>query len=532
MMKKTAYLYIRVSTDEQADTGYSQRYQEETLKRYCDINNIMVKDAIFEDHSAKTFNRPAFTKLLVLLKKKHTSDLILFTKWDRFSRNAGDAYAMINTLNKLGVEPQAIEQPLDLSIPENKMMLAFYLAAPEVENDRRALNIIGGMRRARKEGRFMGKAPIGYKNKLVDGKKTIVIDPEQGAIMKWVFQELAKGQLTVRSVFLKAREKGLVTHSGRPVQKTPFWNAIRNPAYCGKIKVQAYKGEEELLVNGNHQALISEALWLQVQDVLDGKKKVMRTKIKVDHRFPLRGYLLCPQCGKLLTASSSKGRKERYHYYHCYSGCNVRFKAEEVNNDFKTELQRWKPHPAVGQLYKLVLQDMLSLGDQHRQSELKKIRVELHRLTEYKSRIRKLRIAGELDTEDYAEEKKETEQSQVKLEDRMAQLVQQDNIQPQIDRCYSLLSCMDENWEKKPMEWKRDFVGSMFPEKLQYSKNGFRTTRVNEVAEIMFNMGAAFSQIKMGQEIDFSNLSQYVAPLVHFSNHFLHDLKKLAALAA
>ena len=60
-------------------------------------------------------------------------------KWDRFSRNAGDAYQMINILRKLGVEPQAIEQPLDLSVPENKMMLAFYLAAPEVENDIRAL---------------------------------------------------------------------------------------------------------------------------------------------------------------------------------------------------------------------------------------------------------------------------------------------------------------------------------------------------------------------------------------------------------
>jgi site-specific DNA recombinase len=49
---------------------------------------------------------------------------------------------MISILRKINVDPQAIEQPLDLSIPENKMMLAFYLAAPEVENDRRALNVI------------------------------------------------------------------------------------------------------------------------------------------------------------------------------------------------------------------------------------------------------------------------------------------------------------------------------------------------------------------------------------------------------
>src|SRR5690606_11776356 len=109
-------------------------------------NHIHIREVIYEDHSAKTFNRPDWKRLLSLLRKhKNKVDLVLFTKWDRFSRNAGDAYQMISTLRRLGVEPQAVEQPLDLSIPENKMMLAFYLAAPEVENDRRSLNVFFGM---------------------------------------------------------------------------------------------------------------------------------------------------------------------------------------------------------------------------------------------------------------------------------------------------------------------------------------------------------------------------------------------------
>lgn len=48
---------------------------------------------------------------------------------------------MIHLVNDYGVEPRAIEQALDLSIPQNKMMLIFYLAAPEVEKGGRALNI-------------------------------------------------------------------------------------------------------------------------------------------------------------------------------------------------------------------------------------------------------------------------------------------------------------------------------------------------------------------------------------------------------
>lgn len=67
---KRADLYIRVSTDEQADKGYSQRDQEERLKRYCATNKIAVGQVIYEDHSAKTFNRPEWTRLLNSLKRE------------------------------------------------------------------------------------------------------------------------------------------------------------------------------------------------------------------------------------------------------------------------------------------------------------------------------------------------------------------------------------------------------------------------------------------------------------------------------
>lgn len=43
------------------------------------------------------------------------SDLELFLKCDRFSRNAGDACQMIYILSKLGIESQALEPPLDFN---------------------------------------------------------------------------------------------------------------------------------------------------------------------------------------------------------------------------------------------------------------------------------------------------------------------------------------------------------------------------------------------------------------------------------
>ena len=72
------------------------------------------------------------------------------------------------------------------------------MAEPEVENDRRALNVLHGMRRARKEGRYMGKAPVGYIKRITEsGRKYIASVEPAASIMKWVFEELVSGRFAV-----------------------------------------------------------------------------------------------------------------------------------------------------------------------------------------------------------------------------------------------------------------------------------------------------------------------------------------------
>src|SRR5271157_3217411 len=184
-MNKQAILYTRVSTDEQAIKGYSLPDQLEKLKVYCNLRNIDVVDHYQEDHSAKSFERPAFKNLLEFIKhNKNKVDYLLFIKWDRFSRNAAESYEMLRILKKFEVEAQAVEQPLDLNTPENKLMLAFYLASPEVENDRRAINVSVGMRRAVKEGRWVVKAPKGYDNKRDESNKPIIVPNKEAEFIK------------------------------------------------------------------------------------------------------------------------------------------------------------------------------------------------------------------------------------------------------------------------------------------------------------------------------------------------------------
>ena len=506
-MSKIADLYIRVSTDEQADKGYSQRNQEEMLRKYCGIHNIQIRQTIFEDHSAKTFNRPEWKSLLLSLKKKrHVCDLVLFTKWDRFSRNAGDAYQMINVLRRLGAEPQAIEQPLDLSIPENKMMLAFYLAAPEVENDRRALNVFHGMRRARKEGRYMGLAPLGYMNKADEqGRKFIAPREPQATILRWAFRELAKGVFNTEQVFKMAREKGLTS------TKSLFWFAIRNPVYMGMIFVPKYKDEESRFVKGQHEGIVSEALFYEVQDVLDGRGRQYKKKVAAQEHLPLRGFLICPLCGKLLCGSSSRGRTRYYPYYHCVRDCKCRFKAEKVNDIFLQELKKYVPRPELKELFRISLYKAFANQTSNAHGDRKQLAFEIKEQEGKLAKAQDLLLTGHIQPDDYRDMKETYTEKLNRLKIKLDCLSNHPlSIDTLLKEGLDNLFQLDAIYESGSIEVKHQVIGSIYPEKLCFDGEHVRTTRINEAVRIIYMLSEELRGNKKGQSGDFSTLSSQV----------------------
>jgi DNA invertase Pin-like site-specific DNA recombinase/transcription elongation factor Elf1 len=477
-MKKVADLYIRVSTDEQADRGYSQRNQEEVLRKYCDINFIAVRDVIYEDHSAKTFNMPQWKKLLLNLKKyKNKTDFILFTKWDRFSRNAGDAYQMISQLRKSGVEPQAMEQPLDLAVPENKMMLAFYLAAPEVENDRRALNTFHGMRRAKKEGRYMGIAPFGYANKSKeDGQKYISQIEPRASVMRWAFEELSKGVFSTEQIFLMAKKRGFTRG------KSNFWLLIRNPIYCGKIFIPKYKDEESMFVVGQHEAIISEGLFYNVQDILDGKSRNYRAKIETIEEFPLRGFFTCPKCGKKLLGSKCKGRTKYYYYYHCVSECKYRINSEVANELFVENLKVYEPLHEVKKIYAAVLiETHRDLTDNAREMK----RRILEQVKNYENRLsnaRDLLSTMQIDPSDYRLMKLDYSEKISKLEYELSEISSdKQSIAGLLNSGIENLIRLNNSYNDASLADARELIGLIYPENFTIRGEQVQTTRINKV---------------------------------------------------
>src|SRR6185312_13894197 len=457
-MKQRAILYSRVSTDEQ-NNGYSPADQKERLLKYCENNDIEMVAFYHDDESGKTFNRPQWLNIMNYLKKNSNSvDLLIFIKWDRFSRNIAEAYITIKALQKFGVEPQAIEQPLNFEIPEQKIMLAIYLAAPEVDNDRRALNVFHGMRRAKKEGRWLGHFPKGYINTRDEKNKPIII-PEGGfqeAIIKKAFSEFSTGLFNIEELRRKLHKEGL------KLTKNAFANILRNKLYIGKIFIHAYKDEPAQWVEGIHQGIIDENIFYEVQDVLTGRKRNIPNKIQtVRDELPLRGYLECPRCGRSLTGSASTGRSgEKFYYYHCSKGCKERIKAIETNDEFAKKFKIIQLNSDVVELFMKSLKNKLKSNNGVNKVEVEKVSKEIEKNKTRLKNAQLLMLDGDLNPSEYKEMK-------VKLEGELIHLTIDENKlrlnttshEKLIDTCQKVVQSLDIAYDKADSTIKQRIIG-------------------------------------------------------------------------
>lgn len=505
---KKAIIYIRVSTDEQADKGYSLRHQEDFLRKYCEFNNIQVLEVIKEDFSAKTFNRPAFNLLLTKLKsRKLKSDFLIFTKWDRFSRNAPDAYGMISTLNKVGIEPQAIEQPLDLNIPENKIMLAFYLSAPEVENDRRALNTTVGMRRAKKEGRWMSTAPRGYDNITLENGRKIIQPNKDAPIIKWAFELLLTGKHSVEEVRRMCVEKGYSFTRNR------FNLIMKSPVYCGRIVIPAFKNEDEQIVKGSHEPIISEELYDNVQTVLFGTRRKHSYKVCAKEEFPLRGFLDCKICGKKLTGSASTGGSGIKHfYYHCTKGCKERIHAHIVNSAFSEFIAKFSLKATAQELYDSILKLVFKGRGSEKAANLTALQAEIEKNKERLNKAQQLMLDGEMEMSEYKEIKRS-------IEPKIDALLSQQLIANQSELEYksylkkglSAVKNLSYLFDNGDITAKQEIIRSTLQKNAVFSDGAVRTEKVNLLLSLCTTVDEYLQRLLKEKESKNCSLSLMVA---------------------
>lgn len=491
--------------------------QEDRLVQYCEANNIVVLQVIREDHLAKTFNRPEWKIMLKSFnhKKAERPDLILFTRWDLFSRNKGDAYYMIAYLKRMYIDVQAIEQMLDLSIPENKQVLALYLAVSEVENDRSALNIKRALHKARQEGRWMGPVPKGYVNRTTEtGNKLIVpIEPEATTIRN-LFSKIAEGNTSIRELYRTTMK------SGFKYSLNNFWCLLRNPVYCGKIKVPDFENDKSCIVPGVHEGLVSESLFDKVQSVLEGRTKKILRKGKNIH-FPFRGVFICPECSRVLTGNVSKGSKSHYAYYHCYNGCKFRIRASKIDDQFMKFLKGFILPEIIISLFRIIIKKSSDSNPKDYAIKQHQVTKSLERLFDRSIKAKELLLRGEIDEEDFCAIRSDCETRINSMGNDLQQVALGIiGLQKDIDKEVSQLLCMDQLFLKLPFERKVKMTRLVLKNKIVPGDKTFQSA-LNEIANIMIGT-KVFGHEKVNENPEEQVCSEYDAESKYFYNELIN----------
>ena len=373
---RRAALYVRVSTDEQAERGYSLRDQEERLRTWCVREGVDVAEVYVEEGaSAKTFERRQWARLLTRIEAGRATDIdaVLVVKWDRFSRDATGALGMIRRLDARGVAVQAIEQPIDTSVPEQLLMQVLYVAAPEVENRRRSQSVKAGMRRAMTEGRWVHSPPVGYTRGHDAAGRYLLVPGVAAAHVREAFRLAAE---TARP--LEHIRKDLWA-GGLRIGRVQFTNLLRHGVYAGRIVIPAWGSEPAADVAGVHEPLVSEALFARVQArrfARPDARSVARRRLVPE--LPLRGHLLCPRSGVRLTGSASRSRNgSRVWYYHGQGTGAYRVGAEAAHGAFAGYLASVRLAPRVAALLRALADERGSAGAAARRRALGEARAAL-----------------------------------------------------------------------------------------------------------------------------------------------------------
>ncbi len=163
-MDSTAIIYIRVSTSEQAEFGYSLKAQQEICRDYAISNKYKVLKVFIEKgESAKTANRTELKNMLSYIKSnKNKIDALIIYKMDRLSRDIYDTLTIRLTLKKLDIDLKSVTEPFDDSHFGTFTAMLFSSIA-QLDNDIRSERTIMRMKQAIKEGRWLWNAPYGYK---------------------------------------------------------------------------------------------------------------------------------------------------------------------------------------------------------------------------------------------------------------------------------------------------------------------------------------------------------------------------------
>jgi len=142
---KQAVIYVRVSSREQAEGGYSIEAQLEACRRFAGDQGWIIEDEFTElGESGRTDNRPAFKAVMAMLDEHgHITHLVVH-KIDRLARNLADYAAIKARMKKLGIRLVSVSEGFE-ETPSGRLVEGIMATIAEFYSDNLGQEVRKGM---------------------------------------------------------------------------------------------------------------------------------------------------------------------------------------------------------------------------------------------------------------------------------------------------------------------------------------------------------------------------------------------------
>jgi len=341
-----AALYIRVSTEEQAEEGQSAPAQAEALKQYCSAYGIEVFE-LYQDlgYSGKRLaDRPGLARLLEDCGRR-CFNLVLVWKISRLSRNLKDLLYLIDVFETCSVHFTSCSERFDTSTPVGRMTLQLLGSIAEFERNTIVENVKLGLAEfARKGGK--STTVLGYDN--ID--KRLVVNEAEAKLVRLIFSLYAEAGLSCSAIAEYLNNLGCRTKRGNAFRGGSIAYILHNPVYIG-VNRHRINRENSYSIQGQHAAIIDTELWNRAQEAVPPQE----TKKPAGQKSAAPGFRVsCTKCRRPMKVFYTEARGKKYVYYRC-GGCsnyvNVRKLEEAV---CKAVAQAIRDKALQGGIYELL----------------------------------------------------------------------------------------------------------------------------------------------------------------------------------
>jgi len=294
-------IYVRVSTDEQAQEGFSIRAQTDKLKSYALLKDWQIYD-VYSDEGISGKNivdRPAINRLIDDVNEGKVNNVLVF-KVDRLTRSTKNLLELVELFEESNCAFNSLTESIDTDTPSGRMFLKIIGIFAEFERENLVSRLKLGFERKAKEGYSLAGHIISYGYSREAGQKIQTINPTESKIVKEIFEMYVDKNKSMTGIAKILNQRKIPTKMNATWDVKAIKRLLTNPTYIGKVRYAINDENRYFETDGHHERIISDELFNLAQTKIANIPQYSRTKRPKESSY-FCGVITCGYCGSKFT---------------------------------------------------------------------------------------------------------------------------------------------------------------------------------------------------------------------------------------